>query len=177
MEITRTFDLLDRYKDHFNKEDALVVKQNGKWKKYSTQQYIDYSYHLSLGLLARGLKKGDKVATISSNRPEWNFIDMGMAMIGVVHVPLYTSLSSIEYQDILEHSDARLVFISDSKLLEKLKPVVKKVQSIEDIYTFDIIDNENTGRKSPLLVKKAKPILKMSLKKSNQPLIRMILHP
>ncbi len=68
MEIKRTFDLLERYQEHFMKEDALAVKQNGKWIKYSTQQYIDYSYHLSLGLLASGFKKGDKIATISSNR-------------------------------------------------------------------------------------------------------------
>ncbi|MCK5462207.1 MAG: hypothetical protein KAI95_04295, partial [Bacteroidales bacterium] len=70
MEITRTFDLLDRYREHYMKEDALVVKQNGKWIKYSTQQYINYSYHFSLGLLVRGFKKGDKIASISNNRPE-----------------------------------------------------------------------------------------------------------
>ncbi|MFC2126223.1 AMP-dependent synthetase/ligase [Bacteroidota bacterium] len=142
MEITRTFDLLERYRDHFPKEDALAVKQNGKWVKYSTQQYIDYSYHFGLGLLAKGFIKGDKIASISNNRPEWNFIDMGMAMIGVVHVPIYTSLSTSEYESILKHSDARLVFVSDSKLLEKIKPVIDKIGNIEGIFTFDPIENE-----------------------------------
>jgi len=79
MDITRTFDLLGRYQKHFMKEDAFVTRQDGKWKKYSTQEYIDYSYQFSYGLLAMGFKKGDKIATISNNRPEWNFIDMGMA--------------------------------------------------------------------------------------------------
>jgi len=124
------------------KEDALAVKQNGKWIKYSTQQYLDYSYHFSMGLLASGFKKGDKIATISNNRPEWNFIDMGMAMIGVVHVPLYTSLSCPDYEKILRHSDVRFVFLSDSKLLANLKPVIEKVENIENIYTFDSIENE-----------------------------------
>ncbi len=142
MEIKRTFDLLDRYREFFMKEDALAVKQNGKWKKYSTQQYINYSYHFSLGLLVRGFKKGDKIASISNNRPEWNFIDMGMAMIGIVHVPLYTSLSCLEYENILRHSDARYVFIGDSKLLENLKPVIEKVENIEGTYTFDPVENE-----------------------------------
>ena len=131
MEITRTFDLLERYRNHFMKEDALAVKQNGKWIKYSSQQYIDYSYQFSYGLLAMGFKKGDKIATISNNRPEWNFIDMGMAMIGVVHVPLYTSLSTVEYENIFKHSDSRFVFISDSKLLKKLKPVIDQISTIE----------------------------------------------
>ena len=145
MEIKRTFDLLDRYREHYMKEDAFVVKQNGEWIKYSTQQYINYSYYFSLGLLVRGFKKGDKIASISNNRPEWNFIDMGMAMIGVVHVPLYTSLSCSEYESILRHSDARYVIVADKKLLENLKPVIEKVGNVEGTYTFDPVENEKTG--------------------------------
>jgi long-chain acyl-CoA synthetase len=142
MEITRTFDLLKRYEDLFKKEDAFIAKKDGKWITYSTQQYIDFAYNFSYGLLSMGFKKGDKIATISNNRPEWNFIDIGMAMIGVVHVPLYTSLSTHEYEQILNHSDARFVFISDKKLLEKIKPVTDKITSIESTYSFDEIDNE-----------------------------------
>jgi len=142
MKITRTFDLLNRYQKHFMKEDAFAFKQNKKWLKYSTQQYIDFSYQLSYGLMAMGFKSGDKIATVSNNRPEWNFVDMGMSMIGVVHVPLYTSLSSAEYEEILKHSDARIVFISDKQLVKKIKPVVEKIKTLENIYTFDEIENE-----------------------------------
>jgi len=88
MKVTRTFDLLNRYQENFDKEDALVAKESGKWVKYTTRQYIDYAYAFSYGLLALGIKKGDKIVTVSNNRPEWNFVDMGMAMIGVVHVPV-----------------------------------------------------------------------------------------
>ncbi|RLD53223.1 MAG: long-chain fatty acid--CoA ligase [Bacteroidetes bacterium] len=142
MKITRTFDLLSRYQKHFMKEDAFAFKQNKKWLKYSTRQYIDFSYQLSYGLMAMGFKSGDKIATVSSNRPEWNFVDMGMSMIGIVHVPLYTSLSSAEYEEILKHSDARIVFISDKQLVKKIKPVVEKIKNLEIIYTFDEIENE-----------------------------------
>jgi long-chain acyl-CoA synthetase len=142
MEIERTFDLLDRYRDYFMKEDALAVKQNGKWIRYSTQEYINYSYYFSLGLLVRGFKKGEKIASITNNRPEWNFIDMGMAMIGVVHVPLYTSLSCDEYENILRHSDARYVFVADNKMLNNLKPAIEKVENVEGTYTFDPAENE-----------------------------------
>ncbi|HPS71224.1 MAG TPA: AMP-binding protein, partial [Bacteroidales bacterium] len=85
MEIQRTFDLLDRYKANFQKADAFAVKVNKTWKNYSSQDYIDYAYHFAFGLLELGIQKGDKIATISHNRPEWNFIDMGMSMIGVIH--------------------------------------------------------------------------------------------
>jgi len=165
MEITRTFDLLDRYQDKFIKDDALVAKQNGKWKKHSTQEYIDNSYFFSYGLLAKDFKKGDKIATISNNRPEWNFVDMGMSMVGVVHVPLYSSLSTTEYENVLKHSDCRLVFISDNKLLEKIKPVIDKISTIEDIYTFDSIKNEKNWEEIVSLGKKSEIYYKEELEK------------
>jgi len=67
---------------------------------------------------------------------------MGMSMIGVVHVPLYTSLSIDEYKSILRHSDSRILFVSDISLLKKLKPIAEEVNTIEGIYTFDQIESE-----------------------------------
>ncbi len=165
MEITRTFDLLERYQENFIKDDVLVFKQNGKWIKYSTQQYIDFSYQISYGLLAMGLKKGNKIATISNNRPEWNFIDMGMSMIGVVHVPLYTSLNAKEYKFILEHSESKYVFISDSKLLKNIKPEIDKIGSVEGTYTFDTIEGEKHWSEIVFLGKKSAVYYKNEVEK------------
>ena len=165
MEITRTFDLLEKYKNEYKKEDAFVSKKNSKWIKVSSQKYIENAYFFSYGLLALGLKKGDKIATISNNRPEWNFIDMGMAMIGVVHVPLYTSLSSLEYENILKHSDSRFVFVSDSKLLIKLKTIIDNINTIENTYTFDSIENEKNWLEIIALGKKSEVYYKDEVKK------------
>jgi long-chain acyl-CoA synthetase len=142
MKPTRTFDLLDRYQSKFNKENAFAVKRNRKWTTFSTQDYIDQSYAFCYGLSSMGFKKGDKIASVSNNRPEWNFIDMGMSMIGVVHVPLYTSLSSDEYESILKHSEAKILMVSDKNLLKKLKPIAEKLNSVEGIFTFDEIEGE-----------------------------------
>jgi long-chain acyl-CoA synthetase len=141
MIITRTFDLLDRFEQLFlNKEDVLCAKQNGKWIKYSTKDYINTAHKVSYGLLALGFQKGDKIITISNNRPEWNFVDMGMAMIGVVHVPIFTSLSSDEYEYILEHSDSKMVFVSDKSLYLKIFSAIQKTKKEIPIYSFDTID-------------------------------------
>ena len=132
MNITRTFDLLERYRQKFpKKEDVFGAKQNGKWIKYSTNDYIEFAYQISYGLLSLGLQKGDKIVTISNNRPEWNFVDMGMAMVGVVHVPLFTSLGSSEYKFILEHSDSKLIFISDKSIYNKISPSIAKINKNE----------------------------------------------
>ena len=140
MNVERTFDLLDRYKEHFIKEDALCSKQNGVWIKYSSGDYIDTSYNFSYGLLDMGIKKGDKIITISNNRSEWNIADMGMSMIGVIHVPVFTSLSTSDYQYIINHSEADLIILSDRKLYKIVSPAAAASAKPVQIYSFDEID-------------------------------------
>ena len=139
MNITRTFDLLDRFITKFNRDNVLNSKQNGKWQGYSAEEYNVLAHNFSYGLMAMGFKKGDKIATVSHNRPEWNFVDMGMAMLGVVHVPVFTSLNVEEYKHILEHSDAKAVFVSDKSLLMKIKAAIEGNKVIDQVYTFDEI--------------------------------------
>ena len=140
MDITRTFDLLERYKERFSKDDALCFKYNGSWIKYSSQDYIEYSYNFCYGLYELGLRKGDKIIIISSNRPEWNFVDMGMSMLGIVHVPVFTSLNTAVYEYILKDSGARLIIISDNKLYKCVRPAVNGPGFSTKVYTFDEVD-------------------------------------
>lgn len=137
MNLTRTFDLLDRYKELYPMEDALAGKQDGKWIKYSTQDYINYSNWVSYGLLALGFKKGDKIATISNNRPEWNLVDMGLAQIGVTHVPIYPTISTEEYDYILKHSEVKAVIVSGKLIWNKISTVVESIDSIQSVYSFN----------------------------------------
>jgi long-chain acyl-CoA synthetase len=141
MEPTRTFDLLDKNLSQFPNADALAAKAEGKWKKHSVKEYNDIARWFALGLLELGFGKGDKIATITNNRPEWNFVDMGMAMTGVVHVPVYTSLNCDEYKYVLDHSDARMVLISDKKLFSNIKPVCDQVKKVAFVFTFDKTDH------------------------------------
>ncbi len=138
MEITRTFDILENYRTEFrDKPDALACKEGGKWIKYSARDYADISDSVSFGLLAMGLKKGDKIATISNNRPEWNFADMGMSQLGIVHVPIYPTISREDYQYIFRHCEPKMVFVSDKSLYEKIRPVVEGMESKPEVFTFN----------------------------------------
>ena len=139
MEVTRTFDLLDRYKENPDKVDALCFKHDGKWLKFSSKEYIEYSYNFCYGLYELGLRKGDKIVTVSTNRPEWNFIDMGMAMIGVVHVPVFTSLNTAEYEYIIRDSGAKVIIVSDAKLLKCMSPLSMAISKSIKVYSFDRI--------------------------------------
>ncbi|MBT3303309.1 MAG: long-chain fatty acid--CoA ligase [Bacteroidetes bacterium] len=137
MNVTRTFDLLERYRTNFSKPDALVSKKEGDWVKVSSQEYFDHSHYVAYGLLAKGFKKGDKVATISTNCPEWNIVDMGLAMAGIVHVPIFNTLNADEYAYIFDHAEIKAVFVSDFCTYEMIEPAVKQVKNVEFIYSFN----------------------------------------
>ena len=127
VEITRTFDLLDLLVEQYPKEDILAGKVNGEWVKYSSHDYYKYAHYLAYGLCEMGLKQGDRVVTMSANCPEWNFIDMALAMSGIIHVPIYPTLNTESYLHILKHSEATAVFVSTKVLLGRLRPALDQM--------------------------------------------------
>ena len=144
MEITRTFDILNLYKEKFIKDDVLAGKEQGVWVKYSSEQYVDIATHLSYGLVAYGLEKGEVVATISNSRPEWNFMDMAITQAGMIHLPIYPTISAEEYDYILNHAEPTMVVVSDQALFDKINPICEKINSVNDIFTY----NEIEGKKN-----------------------------
>jgi long-chain acyl-CoA synthetase len=140
MENFRLFDLLVRYKNQFPKEDALGYKVDGKWVTFSTQEFIEYCNALSYGLLHLGIQKGDKIAIIANNRPEWNFADMGILQTGAIDVPIYPTISENDLQFILTDAEVKYVFVSSKELFKKVKTAAENLSSIKEIYTFDKVD-------------------------------------
>lgn len=163
--VTRTFDILDKCMQEFPREDALGGKKDGNWYTFSTEEYYKKSHQFALGMLALGLKRGDKVATVTTNRPEWNFTDMGMAMTGVVHVPIYPTIGEDEYKFILEHSEAKILIVGDSKLYEKLVPVVRMLPGIQEIYTFEDVEGAKNYEEILLLGESKRNELEANLNK------------
>ncbi len=138
MKPTRLFDLLDHLKQTVgDKKDTLAAKVDGHWQMHSTQDYIEHAKYISYGLLALGITRGDKVATVTNNRPEWNFVDMGIAQIGAVHVPIYPTISDEHYKHILEHSESKILFVKGRELYDRLKPIAEEIPELDHVYTFD----------------------------------------
>lgn len=140
MEVTRTFDLLKHGQTVYADSPVLGYKVNGQWMEYSIDRYAEFSNYLSYAFLSLGLKKGDKIATITNNRPEWNFVDMGSSQAGLVHVPIYPTISDEEYEHILSHSETRIVFVSDRTLYNRVKPIAEKIPNIIGCYSFNEIE-------------------------------------
>ncbi len=142
MEPTRLFDLLEYAKINHPFSNALNTKYNGKWEALSTHDYSIKANYISSSLISMGVNPGDKIAMISStNRSEWSIVDMGLTQIGAINVPLYPTITSRDYLYILNHSECKYCFVSDKEVFSKVSAIKDKVNSLENIYSFDQIDS------------------------------------
>lgn len=142
MNTRRLFDIPYYQLEKYPLEKCLVTKYEGKWKATSTQQYINQFNKISRGLLKLGVEVNDKIALISSrNRTEWNICDIGIMQIGAQGVPIYPTISSQEYEYILNHSGAIYCFVSDQEVFNKVMNIKDKVPTLKEVYTFDEIPN------------------------------------
>ena len=141
MEVTRIFDLLPYHQATFKpKPDVVASKENGEWSKYSITQYREIVDNISYGFLALGVQPGDKIAQISSNRAEWNFVDMAILQVGAIHVPIYATISESDYKYILNHAEVKYVFISGQDLLRKIEHILPEISSIKGVFTYKAHD-------------------------------------
>lgn len=145
MEINRIFDLLPYYEDKFEpKDDVLSGKINGEWVKYDIKTIRETVDNISYGLMKLGVKKGDKIANISPNRPEWNMLDFAILQIGAIHVPVYPTISESDYKYILKESDAKYVIISGNEIWRKIGHILPDIDNVLGVYSF----NELEGQKN-----------------------------
>jgi len=137
-QITRLFDFPYYQLEKHPLDDALVTKQNGTWKKTSTQEYIDKANAISRALLRLSVQKDQKIGIISStNRTEWNIMDIGISQVGAQSVPIYPTISEADYQYILNHSEAVYCIVSDKIVFEKINLVKENIPTLKEIYCFE----------------------------------------
>ena len=141
--ITRLFDFPYYQQEKFNLEKALTSFKDGKWYSITSKEYVNQANQISRGLLRLGVKKNDKIAVISTtNRTEWNVMDIGILQLGAQNVPIYPTISKEDYEYVLNHSEAIYCFVSDDTILEKLNQIKGQTQ-LKGVYTFDDIKGEH----------------------------------
>ena len=142
MKPTRLFDFLNYQKHNNPLEKCLNTKYSGKWKSLSTESFYEKVQKLSSSLFDMGVKKGDKIALISTNnRTEWCIVDLAVLQLGAVTVPIYPTITAKEYEYILNHSESSFCFISDLEIFNKLNSILKNTKKIKDVFSFDLIEN------------------------------------
>jgi len=140
---TRLFDFPRYQLKHSPLDDALVNKINGKWTPVSTSEYVKMADKAGRAFIESGIQSGDKIALISTtNRWEWNVMDIGSLEAGAVNVPVYPTISEEDYTYIFNDAGVKMCFVSDKELYDKVSAIKDKVESLTEIFVFD--DTEGT---------------------------------
>lgn len=143
MKITRVFDLLPFLKMYYPKNNIFSNKENGNWLHYDTDAFVRNVDEISLGLLSIGVKKDDKVANMSPNRPEWNFVDFAVMQMGAVHLPLYPTLSESDLKYIINDSETKVLFVANQELYDKVCKVKSECPSLQYIISYEKVNDPN----------------------------------
>lgn len=136
----RLFDLVDRRRVLSPERPVFSNKKNGQWEKHYIDEYIEKSNLLSYAFMHLGVQKGEHIALISTGRPEWNYIDMGVQMMGAVLLPIYPTISESEYLYILSHAEVRYLIVEGETLYKKIGSIRNQLPSIEEVYTLNPIE-------------------------------------
>lgn len=141
-EIKRLFDFPYYQLNNYELDEALVTKYDGEWIATSTRSYINQANQISRGLLEMGVEANDKIALISTtNRTEWNIMDIGIMQLGAQNVPIYPTISEEDYAYILNHSESKYCFVSDKEVYDKVMAIKDQVSHLKEVFTFNDIKN------------------------------------
>lgn len=163
----RLFDFLE-YQLNNPLDKSINTKYDGKWISLSTHDFFEKVQIISRKLIEIGIKKGDKIALISTqNRTEWCIVDNSILQVGGVTVPIYPTISEKEFQYVLNHSESKICFVSDKDVFDKIHKIMDKTK-LKKIYSFDefqncsnwnlLFENDNKSLQGKVNVKKKEVI-------------------
>jgi long-chain acyl-CoA synthetase len=139
--ITRIFDLLQvALHLHTEGEPVLYGKKNGEVFAVDSHSYHKNSHILAHALLESGIKQGDRVATIINNRPEWNYFDMALSLIGAVQVPVYPTVSEAHISLIFNDAAISGLIVNDKTIWDKIKHITSGIISLKLVISVDYSD-------------------------------------
>ena len=132
----------DAVQQYGNKPALAHKPRGGTYQDISYTEFGASVDAFSQGLNALGVQKGDRVAILSENRPEWAISDFGILKTGAVNVPMFSTLTAAQVGYILKDSGAKIICVSTEKQLEKCLAIRDEIPTLEQIILFDAIEGE-----------------------------------
>jgi long-chain acyl-CoA synthetase len=133
-----------------NLERHVMFTHQDRQQFISSRQYYGYVTAIARALKQWGLKKGDRVAIVAENRPEWMIADFACVCTGIVDVPIYATLTAEQTAYVLSHSGARVVFLSTLEQLRKVQSIQAQT-SVEKIVIMDNVGELNVLTMWPIM--------------------------
>src|SRR5688500_502011 len=129
------FDAVER----FDKPDALQVKIDGRYQPISHRTLTERVRRTALGLRGLCVQRGDRVAILSPNRPEWAIADFGCLTAQLADVPIYPTLPAEQIAYILRDASAVALFVSDATQLAKIVEIRSQLPALKHVITFEAV--------------------------------------
>ena len=133
----RLFDIPLYQLEKYPNNGMFVSKINGTWTPISTKDFIDLTNKVSKALIDLSVQVGDKIGIISTNRLEWNIIDIACLQIGAIVVPLYPTISENDYKYIFKDSGIKICFVGSIDLYNKISNIKNELPELKNIYCFE----------------------------------------
>ena len=112
-------------------------KLNGVWEPQTWQEYGALAKQIGLALKSSGMEKADKISILSQCRMEWVACDMGIIGMGGITAPIYHSNTPEQVQYIVEHSEAKFIFLENQEQLDKMLKIWNRLPNVKKIIVFD----------------------------------------
>lgn len=134
-------DILYHQINTYPQTKAFNQKKGGDWIHSSAENLLNTANTICASLQKRGIEKGDKIAIISTNRMEWNYIDFACQLGGFINVPMYPTITIEEYAYIFNDADIKMIFCENQMLADKASKANDINKKETPIYTFTETDN------------------------------------
>jgi len=115
-------------------------------RKFTWSETTSHIYSIAK-ILKKNIKNGDRVLLVSENRPEWLISDLAIMLSNAISVPAYTTYTEEDYKYLIEDCKPSVVIVSNSKIHKKLENIIKNVDFIKKVITFDNIFGANYQNK------------------------------
>lgn len=104
---------------NFNNPKALSFKENGVWRSFSNQEFLEKIFHFACGLAEIGVKKGDVIANYSYQNPIWLIVDLGAILAGATTVPIFENISKENLSYEISNANVSLIFTDKKSFLDE----------------------------------------------------------
>src|SRR4051812_14719951 len=143
--------LVDIYTDAlktFPDNPLFGTKKDGQWHWMTYLEFGKQTDGFRSGLAALGLEKGDRIAVIANNRPEWAISAYACFGLGVAFVPMYEAQLPKDWEFIVKDCDAKALIVATDAIVEKTKPFLETIPSLKYIISMDPATKSSENVKS-----------------------------
>lgn len=137
LSILRVFDLIPYVRQKYPQQIIFCSRKGNEWIKYTADQYAEMVDLVSSALLEAGINKGDTIISLTRNRAEFNFLDMGLLQVGAVHIPLYPNIDDEKLAKIILETECKFVFAGSKALYNKVHLQKQKASASFQLVSFD----------------------------------------